>query len=166
MHNWSTITHANIKDNIVHDNQLILLVISSEFVPRISSRQQSSLIGDVESAPPTVSALHAVTMEKASLSSKNYLLMRLYRIKKFIRFSNNSCYTELRCREIQWELTFPRRVLIQDTFRANGWDSVVWVRWKFEVDEWGREEKGLSHKYLRAIRCLLVHYCVYMVCHI
>lgn len=30
----------------------------------------------------------------------------------------------------------------------------------------GKERRGLSHKYLRAIRCLLVRYRVYMVCRI
>jgi len=89
------------------------------FVPRISSRQQSSLIGD-ESAPSTISALHAATMERASLSSKSYLLMCIY--IKWGNWLERLVYTELQYCEIQWELTLPHRMLIQDTFHANGWD--------------------------------------------
>lgn len=126
MHNRDATTHANTKDNIVTRQS-----INYSIVPRISSRQQSSLIGDVESAPPTVSALHAATMESQHLFHREKKRkekelsprVRFYRIRKLTGFSNGSCVLRITVpRNVARVNSSSSRVLIQDAFRANGWD--------------------------------------------
>lgn len=142
-----------------------------QFVPRVSSRQQSSLIGEGESALSAAS--HAARMNVTSLSSCENLSICVLR-NSLEWYSNDSasrehavCYVReltLSCRVSCWFRTSCERMGF-----SFGTGEKFRCMTRGRSDRGEREEgreRGLSHKYLRAIRCLLVCYRVYMVCRI